>query len=194
MTTVPMQNRPPTFDHLKKKKPVEVTVVVHHDDALVKAYESAQQALGEAEFTAGADGDETASRLDRLREAAESAREALEDETTWLTFRSIGRRAYDALIEAHPPTKEQLEKAEKENLPRPQYDEDSFAIAVVAASCVDPSTGEQFMTEEQVAELFDDWNTAEVVALYTAALQCNSVRRVTDLGKASGPTRSSGRS
>jgi hypothetical protein len=42
------------------------------------------------------------------------------------------------------------------------------------------------MTVEQVRELWDEWNVAEILPCWQAALEVNTQRRVVDLGKASG--------
>lgn len=134
-STAPAGNRPATFDHLKKKLPMERTVTISLSD----------------------------------------------DESVTLRFRSIGRRNYDALIGAHPATEQQKADAKATGAGEPPYDADTFAPALVAASCIEP-----VMTLDQVRELWDEWNTAEVLDLWVAALEVNTQRRVVDLGKDSG--------
>jgi hypothetical protein len=45
------------------------------------------------------------------------------------------------------------------------------------------------MTEEEVNELWDEWNSAELGSLFLAAMTVNTSRRVADLGNAFGGTR-----
>lgn len=167
------KNRPATFDHLRKKKPIEKIVHVPLDPDLVEAYEKAVE-----DFEAADARDDDLSVVSAAREAA---REKLEEQTVSLKFRSIGRKRYDALIHDHPPTDEQNEEHQRQYGQKAPYDVETFAPALIAASCVEPE-----MTAEQVMELFDDWNPAEVFDLYTAALEVNTQRRVVDLGKAYG--------
>lgn len=172
-TKAPAASRPATFDHLKKKQPMERTVSVVLSDDAARDFDAAAAALASARLT----GQPTAEQ----EEAVAKARAALEAETATLRFRSIGRKAYDALLREHPATDEQKEEAKAVGSPEPPYNIETFAAALIAASCVDPQ-----MTEAQVRELWDEWNTAEIVPCWMAALEVNTQRRVVDLGKGSG--------
>ncbi len=119
--TTKSAKRPATFDHLKKKQPLERVVKVALDDA----------------------------------------------STVVLRFRAVGHKRYKALLDAHPPTDEQ-----KQDENHPPYNSETFPIALIAASCVEPR-----MTEEQVQELDDEWNTSELVPLWLAAIEVNTQRR-----------------
>lgn len=48
-------------------------------------------------------------------------------------FRSIGHRAWADLMADHPPTKDQLK-----SFPRIDHNPETFPVAAIAASCVDP--------------------------------------------------------
>lgn len=172
-TKAPAGPRPATFDHLKKKQPMERVVRVVLSDETARAHEEATAALETARLT----GSPTAEH----EESVAKARAALDAETVVLRFRSIGRKAYDALLREHPASDEQKAEAEKDATQEPPYNVDSFAPALVAASCVDPS-----LTVAQVSELWDDWNAAELAQLWVAALEVNTQNRVVELGKASG--------
>ena len=164
-------SRPPTFDHLRKKQPLERSISVPLNDAAVLAFQEASEALGRVQMVKG---DETEAQA-----AFDAAKTALEAETVELRFRSIGRKRYDELVRAHPPTEEQ--KAESADAP---YNVETFSAALIAASCIEP-----VMTEAEVAELADEWNVAEYMQLWVAALEVNTQRRVVELGKAWNGTR-----
>lgn len=188
-------NRPRTADHLKSaKKPVTVPVTIHHDDELVDAYEQTAAAYARALLLAEDNPSQAQlDELDGLELAKEQAAQALREHSTFLTFRSMGRKAYQELIEAHPPTEEQKEQYKEEHGVEAPYDAETFAPALVAA-CAYDSSGELVWTVEEVTEIFDEWNSSEIVTLFQAAIQCNNARRVTDLGKVSGSTLNSGKS
>jgi hypothetical protein len=158
--------RPPTFDHLRKKQPLERTVAIPLNDEAVRTFKEASEALGRVQMVKGDDTEAQA--------AFDAAKAALEEETVELRFRSIGRKRYDDLVRAHPPTDEQ--KAEAADVP---YEVESFSVALIAASCVEPK-----MTEDEVAELSETWNVAEFMQLWMAALEVNTQRRVVEMGKA----------
>lgn len=155
-----------TFDHLKSgKKPLERIVTIYLDDEPI-------QALREAETALAADAENA-----DLLQAVEQAKEAVEESAVTLLFRSIGRKKYDQLIRLYPATEEQSAEHKEQFGSEAPYDADEFSVALIAASCADP-----VLSEAQVRELRDDWNTSEYVELFTAALEVNTQRRVANLG------------
>lgn len=168
--------RPVTFDHLRKKEPLERRVPIVLSDEAAKDYQSAKDELGRCELLK--DG------IEEAQAAVASAEKALKAATVTLRFRSIGRKRYAALVRAHPPTEEQIAEAKEDGRTAP-YDAENFSVALIAASCVEPA-----MTEEQVATLSEEWNPAEYMQLWIAALEVNTQRRVVELGKGSNGTRS----
>lgn len=69
------------------------------------------------------------------------------------TLRYIGDKAYSDLMAAHP--------AEND---REAFNSETFARALVAASCVEPA-----MSEEQAIQLFEKINEGEIKKLFDAA-------------------------
>lgn len=197
----PRLKKPATFDHLRKKEPMERTVDIVLNDRVTKEVEEAQQALSSARFELASlptvsdemldterkrvesDRAKAEAKVTECEEALEAAREALAEDTVELRFRAIGRRAYDALLNEHPPTPAQEEEA-KEAGNEIIYNEDTFPQALIAASCIEPQ-----MTEEEVNVLWDEWNSTELGALFLAAMTVNTSRRVADLGNVFGGTR-----
>lgn len=170
--------RPPTFDHLRKKKPMERVVRVPLDGDAVDAFQEAQLALGRAEMVKTADplqAAKLAADTAELRAALDAARGSLEATMVSMRFRSIGRKRYDKLVTEHPATDEQ--KAEQ---PDAAWNLDTFPPALLSASCIEPP-----MTVEEATELFETWNVAEFMEIWTAALAVNTQRRVVELGKGS---------
>lgn len=181
-----MAARPATFDHLKSaKKPLERTVRIFLDDEPLAAYEEAQFELERIKHdTSRRDEEEQAAfelKLGSAVEAVDKARQDVENATVKMKFRSIGRKAYDALVLDNPATDEENEEHESQYGGKAPYSAENFSIALIAASCVEPK-----MTKSEVRELQENWNIAEFVELFTAALEVNTQRRVADLGKASG--------
>lgn len=84
----------------------------------------------------------------------------LDDHTTvTLRFRALGAAAYTQLLGRHQEGKE----------PGSLFNGETFAPALISASLVEPE-----LTEDQVHELVEDWGTADVVALFKAALDANT--------------------
>jgi hypothetical protein len=81
-----------------------------------------------------------------------------------MLFKSIGSKAYDDLIDKHPPTKKQKERNET-------YNSRTFAPALLAATCVEPA-----MDEEDWQEIFesDAWNRGELMMLFMQAVMINT--------------------
>lgn len=190
----------PTFDHLRKKAPMERTVRVVLEDAAAIAHQEATEALTAAETALRAVETQTRQRQlvsaediaavdaakaerDEAKDRLAEARAALKNATVTLRFRALGRKRYDDLVRAHPPV-DGVDDDGNVVKSRDPYNYETFAPALVAASCVEPT-----MTAEEAGELFEEWNTAEVMELWVAALAVNTQRRVADFANFSNGTR-----
>lgn len=170
------QQRPvPTFDHLAKKTPLELREWIPLDGSASEAFEEAKREYQAAELT---DPTNKEGRLKAARDKYDAAKEALLDNSVEMVFRSIGRPAYDALLKKHPPTEKQVEEHKKEHGFAPEYNAETFAPELIAASCVQPE-----MTAAQVLSLIEDygWNAGEYSHLFQLAVRVNTSRRVADL-------------
>lgn len=187
--------RPQTYDHLKsKKKPQTAKVSLCLDSDLSEEFEEAQRKVREARIRATASNvdDDTRTRLDRELEEAEQALEALrpavEEATVVFKFKSIGRKKYEELVLAHPPTDEQVERSKKfaseaearNGEDRLMHNPDTFPVALIAKASVEPK-----LTEDEVREMWDsdDWTGAELMTLFFTAQTPQMKRSQVDLGK-----------
>ncbi len=176
-----------------KKKPVTRSVEIFLDSDVAQAVNRAEVALERAEDRLSqrpgdvglqAKRDEAKVELERLQaEAVETGA------VVSFTFRSIGRKAYEKLIEDHPATSEQQKQAREDGqaaglsaqLSRLQWNSDTFPPALIAAASYEPK-----ITDEEAWELFhvsDDWNSAELTSLFVTARDAQQARDVADLGK-----------
>lgn len=171
-------NRPLTFDHLRsQKKPLEAKVQLILNDDVIDAVNEA--------VASGND------------EAIVAARQAAEEATVTFRLRSIGRKRFEALLQEHPPTDEdiaevaeqfpvdaqapgevQAKQRAEQRAARPAYHAETFAPALLAKVCYDP-----VLDEAEWSELMDEWNTAEVMELFLQAMSVCSSRRVVPLGE-----------
>lgn len=190
--------RPATLDHLRSlKRPVTRTVPLVCDPEVGAEWDRLTGVLSaaQAKLDASEAADIPAARLRTLRKAVVDAqaevdayRPTVEAVTFTFKLRSMGRRSFEELMDAHPPTPAELAEADAKGEPRPQWSADTFAVALIAHTLEAPK-----LTEAEVrAELWDneDWNNAELSTLWMAALAVNNERRVADLGNGSGTTRS----
>lgn len=214
-----------TYDHLRKKAPMEHVVRVPLSEEAVVAHREAVEALGRAELVlrpleiAAKAGEEptpalVAARAERddAKAGAEAAKAALQDQTVVMRFRSLGRPRYDALVREHPGTGTTGDDGKSVKSTDP-YEVETFAPALVAASCVEPkmSYGQVMalfnldrVDNEDLAEMAEDlglklagtpthaelveavrevapeWNAAEIMEIWLAALAVNTQRRVVD--------------
>lgn len=179
--------RPTTYDHLKSaKKPLEMRIPVYLDGEPIERLEKAREEV-EALRTrhlalAGSPGEPAgADQLEAAEAERSAAEEAVRDSTAWFVLRKIaprGRKRYEEMVAAHPPTPEQVEEAAKAGQERPPYNADTFAPALLSMTCVEP-----IFTLEEATELFDDWTITEVTEIFSACLAVNTGRRTVDLGK-----------
>ena len=136
-----------------------------------------------------------AARLAELEEelaAAETAYEEADtaqiEATIAARVESIGRKPYDALVDDYPPTEEQIAEWQKDNPKEdgtpgdslPDYDGDKFPPALIAACLVGELKG---LTPDEVDEWTSEWNFAEFMQLFTAAIAVNAASRVQPWGK-----------
>lgn len=176
--------RPATFDRLKAKKPIEDVVDILLDDEPAKVVTDAREALLEAEALLHED-----PKNPKLKKARDDAQKAVDKamaeqdgDIVTIRFRALGRKRYEQLLDENGPTKEQEKKA-KDAGGEASWNEDTFPVALIAASAIEP-----VLTEEQVQELFDEWNQIEAQMLFLSAYRVNTNRRVPDLGNGSGGT------
>lgn len=174
---------------LAKKRPTVVECRIALDADLAEAHATALTEHDVAERVATDNPDQRSAQdaLAAAQEALSAAEDAMEGTTAVFRFQGLGRAEWDALVEEHPATREQKEKARKESASPPVWNDDTFGPALVAACSVDP-----VITYEQAAMLWksDKWNFAELKDLFGAAFSASRGRRVPQLGKGFGRTQS----
>jgi len=164
----PRLKKPATFDHLRKKEPLQETVEIVLSSEPVEALEQAQARLASA---VDEKEKKTAQRL------VNEARDAVYEVTYEVKFQALGRKGYDDLLAEYSPTDEQKEEHGEDLIWNP----DTFPQALVQKSCIQP-----LMTPEEVEVIFNEWNGPEISQLFYAALRVNTSRRVAEVGKDSG--------
>lgn len=110
--------------------------------------------------------------IERLREEIAELEAQKDDKVCDFVLRSISEDRYERLVKAHPPTKEQRQRASLTGLPV-NWNEDTFPVALIHACLVEPA-----LTLEQLTELreSDDWNTSELADLFLTAQQLSASR------------------
>ncbi len=182
------------LEHLRgKKRPVHRSVEIFLDSEVAEEINRAKAELdvieGQINNSNGDLGlqvqrDEAKAELERLQDAAVEAGDVVS-----FTFRCIGRKAFERLIEEHPATEEQQKRAREQalaaglspQLTRLSWNADTFPPALIAAASVDPK-----ISPDEAYELFHvstDWNEAELTALFLTARDAQQARDVADLGK-----------
>lgn len=90
--------------------------------------------------------------------------------TQEFVFAAIGADAYDELVAAHPPTKEQEQERWRNHLGSLDFNEDTFPPAVISACLIEPK-----LTEDEVGQLFrsERWTSTELTLLFVNAVEIN---------------------
>jgi hypothetical protein len=174
------------------KVPGRVRVGVYLDDALMDAVADATRARDAAQETAdvarqraglpGAptetvvDAEHAGEALDAAQTALDEAEASLDEGTLWFTFRSLGRKTYRKLLDAHPATDDDHTAARDQGQPSAAYSPLTFAPALVRAACADP-----VLSAEDVEAIFDGdaWSDGDVAGLFTCALTAQVQSRTT---------------
>ena len=176
------RSKPSAMDHLrKKKKAVTRTVAIICDSAVADRYASASSRLQEAdrELVLRPKDPRAITEREEALEALEGLASEAEEASEDFTFRGIGRKVFEDLIDTHEPTKDQRAKARRAG-EEVQWNPDAFPQALVSSSLVSPD-----LSEGDIIEIWDseDWNQAELLELFSAALEVNTSRRTSNLGK-----------
>lgn len=177
-----------TFKELKdRKKPVVKKVFVALDNEAADEFNQIATTYRDAEqaFQENPGNKATKAEYEIAKAAYDAALENSSDIVVEFVFRSIGRHKFEELIANSPATDKQKKQAMKDGEEEPAWNPDTFMPGLLAASIVTPE-----ISEEEMFELWDseDWNMAELMALFLAALQVNQTRKIVDLGKESGQT------
>lgn len=174
------------MDHLKsKKKPARKTVWIAGDSELAEELSDLEASLSREQKSAEmlSDGPRREAAIQaavELKAQVEAKRAEVRETSIKFVFRALGAKRYDDLLAAHPPTDEQIEQLKAQGEDNAPFNTETFPKALVAASCVEPE-----MTPEEMIEWLsgDDWNNNEILSLFMAASQVNSMRSVVNLGK-----------
>lgn len=190
---------PATYDRLKKKQARTANVPVYLDDDLAQQVadldaeiEKDRLYLARIRSNKSVDEERQAEYEDRVAKRDELAEE-LEEVTVTMRFAALGRAKLEELLEEHPPTQKDKDEAEKQGGNPPDFNNETFPPALVALSCVEPAdlAKGEWLDEEQdpprrrfprAEELFDEWNASELGAIFGAAWNVNTTRRVINQG------------
>lgn len=169
---------------LAGKRPNTATCPIALDPDVAQAHIEAQAAADVARAVAEADPSETSrASLSDAEEALDAAQAAVDASTQVFTFVGLDGPSWDALVDSHPPTADQVRRAKKLDQPKPVWNEETFPAALIAACSADPA-----LTAEDAQQLLDapNMNAAETSGLFYAAHTASRTRRIPQLGKGSG--------
>jgi len=167
---------PLSFDELREARKARTrTVEVPLDEDILQDIDELERALPlQRHLDETTNEPDRAARMERqLEELKVQAQSAAED----FTFQELPRPTYRSLMAEHP--------SDDENL---RWDEDTFAPALLAATCVSHE-----FTVEQWKTLWDEWPSWVVYPMFAAAFEvCEQPSRVPFGSGSTGRTRSFG--
>lgn len=197
MTDAPLGPGDPLALLKARKQTKTQRVSLCMDDGLTLEVTAARRALADAEHSVEQDPGSTiaAERLTAAQERARAAEQAADAETVVFVFAPIGRQAWQALMEAHPPTPEQSKAAlARMAFGGLAFNPETFPAAAIAASAKleVPDSDPVELPFDLVASWYDNpaWNAGDLNTLFDVAQMVNLGSRVSELGKDSGSTRS----
>lgn len=167
---------PLSFDELRQARKARTKIVeVPLDEDILREIDELERALPLQRHV-----DETenlppkAARLEKQLEDLKVQAQAASEE---FTFQELPRPTYRELLAAHPSDDKDL-----------RWNEDTFAPALLAATCVSHE-----FTVDQWKTLWDEWPSWVVYPMFAAAYEvCEQPSRVPFGGSSTGRTRSSG--
>jgi hypothetical protein len=167
----------------KEKKPTFKTAYILMDPALGDELDAliARRTDLQAKVVRSPNNEELQARLRAVQSEVEELEQRVEEETEPYVFRSIGRPKMEKLLEDNPPTAEQIAEAKKEGINEVSFNPETYPSALIAEASYDP-----VMDLEEVQDMWDspDWNTSEILELFTAAQEAQiSYRKASNLKK-----------
>lgn len=103
-------------------------------------------------------------------EVIEAARQRVEDTAVRFYFRGLSPTRYNKLLADHPATEQDHERVQARGLgDTARWALDDFPKALILAACVEPA-----LTEDDVDEMWDTWNDAELGAVFEVALAAST--------------------
>ena len=158
-----MSNR--SFADIKAlKKPNEVSVEIILDPELTRALAELERRLAIAERR-----DQKENRnpeAPTLRKEIEALKENIEDSKVEFVFKDPGRKAFEELVDACPPSADDKKEAKELGLNSPSWNPETFVPGLIALASHDPE-----ITLEEAQDLYDTWGRGDVEALFNTALQ-----------------------
>lgn len=194
---------------IKAKRPITTHVDIVDNDDVGRALLAVREEHSRVELFTDDDrreGDNVDPKYAESLATLHAVEAEYEAACTRLHFRGIPRDDYEHIISSHPPTDAQVEDAEKEGAERPMYDVDAvLPIMISACSWLPPTEDElaeakaaglpeplgtqPLFTPEEVVDLIESWNQAEVERVWQASIFVNTATRSRMLPKGSGTTR-----
>lgn len=175
----------PSIDEImRRKKPMKKSVDIPLDPDVAQLLadkedeiEKAEQALNRERTKAStaremgrslADGSQIqdlAKKIEDLEREYDELWESGKESIVTFWFQDIGKKAYDDLVNEHPPTDEQVKNWKDEGGEgRLAYNTETFPVALLAAASHEPK-----ITPEKAQQIFDEWGNWEVIRLYRTA-------------------------
>lgn len=130
------------------------------------------------------DDQELARQRDDLFAELQEAKMELKENSTRYVMQAIGHKNYSSLVDDHPvdeAASAQITKegADPSNFP---WSPVTFPMALISASMVEPN---DVGSAEEIKEWLEgpEWNSAEIEALFSCALEANTTRKIIETGK-----------
>jgi hypothetical protein len=149
--------------------------------------ERARQAVDVLQLRSRLQPDDASLQAELARKLAEldDAQAEVESVTYPVRIRSLPRPEWAALKDEHPPTDAQIRKAQRKGGPAaaPEWNEDSFPPAAIAACVVDPD-----FDLDAAKRFWHDGTEGDTWSLFVEISRINGQKRTAALGKGSEPT------
>ncbi len=145
------------------KKPNEVSVEIILNPELTRSLEELERRKAKAERD-----DQKFNRAPqapKLQKEIEEILTEIEESKVEFVFKDPGRKEFEALVDACPPTEEQKKEAKADGQSI-GWNSETFVPGLLALASHEPE-----LTLDEAQEIYDMWGRGEVEALFNTALQ-----------------------
>ena len=146
------------------KKPNEISVELILNPELTRVLTELQRRHTQA--------DRMDKKENRTKEAPALAKEIdalideIEDNKVEFSFKDPGREAFDELVDACPPTDEDIKTGKESGEATPSWGPTKFVPGLLALTSFNPE-----LTFDDAVEIYNDWGRGDVEVLFNTALQ-----------------------
>ena len=159
-------DKPSTAEILRLKKPNERSCEILLDPELGRKIREKENELEKVEARKRRSRDLATPGPEGIQAELDALYEEAADAYVTFTFRDIGKKKYDALIMAHPPSEDDIKQWEMGGgQGKLAYSITTFPAALISVTSTEPK-----ITPEEATSIWEEWGAGDIETLFITAM------------------------